>query len=461
MSITRMVVTRLLIFLPFTIPLIFLQKLPIVYHTNWWWTLQAVIYVYATAPLLDLIGGEYRGNVGAKDQSWVAKAFEYVFLPRVLFIKIILLKALMLEIVASGRVNTIDAIGIAFLTGQLISSYGIFIAHELLHRKSRLDKALAEILMVTAMYPHFCIEHLYGHHKYAATRLDPATARPGENVYAFLPRSIFGGIAHAWQLEARRMRRRGQHAFDPRNRMLRYAAEVVLLNLAVYYLFGALGVAALLVQGVVAILTLEVVNYVQHYGLERREISSGVYEPTDVAHSWNSEFRFSNGYWLNLGRHSDHHYAVNRSFQMLRHFENEPILPAGLPTMFLVALVPPLWFKVMDPRVEQWRQQQRAALAQARAGQAVTDAAVPAAADLGTRRRDGGAADAAAPATWFDRYGEFVLFASLAAFIGLDVTWGTPTGFIFIAVLSIVIVAIRHGFGEGSTPSVATGSASR
>jgi alkane 1-monooxygenase len=457
-----MIVMRLLLFLPFTIPLIFLQKLPIVYHTNWWWTLQAVIYVYATAPLLDLIGGEDRGNVQARDQGWIGKALEYAFLPRILFIKILLLKALMLEIVASGRVGTIDAIAIAFLTGQIVGSYGIFIAHELVHRKSRLDKALAEILMVTAMYPHFCIEHLYGHHKYAATRLDPATSRFGENVYAFLPRSIFGGVAHAWQLEVRRMRRRGLGALDPRNRMLRYLAEVILLNLAVYYLLGGLAVAALLVQGLVAITTLEVVNYVQHYGLERREITSDVHEPTDVAHSWNSEFRFSNGYWLNLGRHSDHHYAVNRGFQMLRHFENEPMLPAGLPTMFLVALIPPLWFKLMNPRVEQWRKEQRALPAQRRGGQDAVSGAAPD--NVTARPRHGIAtvvAATAAPPAWPDRYGGIILFASIGAFIGLDLMWGTPTGFIFIAVLSVIIAALRHGLGEAPSPSAATGAASR
>lgn len=460
MSTMRTVLTRLLIFLPFTIPLIFLQKLPIFYHTNWWWTFQAIIYVYAMAPIFDLIGGESRTNVQPQDQGRIAKALEYVFLPRVLFIKVVLLKLLMLEIVAGGRVNTIDAIGIAFLTGQLVGSYGIFVAHELMHRKSKLDQALAEILMVSVMYPHFCIEHVYGHHKYAATRLDPATARLGETVYAFVPRSIFGGAAHAWQLEARRMRRHGRSAFDLRNRMLRYVAEMVLLNVGVYYLFGGLGVAALLVQSLVAVITLEVVNYVQHYGLARKEVASGVYEPTGVAHSWNSEFRFSNGFWLNLGRHSDHHCAVNRGFQILRHFESEPLLPAGLPTMFLIALIPPLWFKTMDSRAKAWSNRHRSASEWRDAdGVARIDGAT------GADPRDEiafGETHGQAPPpqiAWLDRFGGIILFVSIGAFIALDVIWGTPTGFIFIALLSIIIVVVRHGLTAGR--SSLAGSVSR
>jgi alkane 1-monooxygenase len=343
---------RILLFLPFFLSLVYLRKVPMIHFAHPRWVLVAICYAYIVPPVLDLIGGSNRANHHPGHKSWTTRAFEYIFLPRVLFAKILLLKFLMLTIVATGRFDIVDCLGIAFFTGQSISSYGIFVAHELLHRKSKLDKALAEIMMVTVMYPHFCIEHIYGHHRYAATARDPATSRLEETVYAFVPRSIFGGMFHAWRFEVAHLQRHGYHWFNFRNRMLRYAAEIVAMLAVVFYFFDMLGVLALFVQAVVAVVTLEVINYVQHYGLLRKEIAPGLHENTNVSHSWNSECWFSNSYWLNLGRHSDHHYAANRSFQMLRKFENEPELPAGFPAMFLLAFVPPLWFRVMNPRVE-------------------------------------------------------------------------------------------------------------
>jgi alkane 1-monooxygenase len=374
---------------------------------------------------MDLIGGDNRGNNHPARQSWTTTAFEYVNLPRILCLKVLIIKLLMLDLVGTGRFDLIDCLGIAYLTGQSISSYGIFIAHELLHRRSKFDRALSEIMMVTVMYPHFCIEHLYGHHKHAATPEDPATSRFGETVYAFLPRSIFGGMAHAWELEMRRLARHGVHWFNYRNQMLRYAAEVLAFIGAVYWLFGYLGALAVVVQSIVAIVTLEVINYVQHYGLERREVAPGQYENTSVAHSWNSECWFSNGYWLNLGRHSDHHHAPGRGFQMLRNFEHEPRLPAGFPAMFLLAFVPPLWFRVMNPRVEALRR------------------GVPP--DAEEINRTARAEDT--PPSWESRIlnGDGLLMgAAVATLFAADITLGYPYGLIAISMICLFIVLARR-----------------
>jgi alkane 1-monooxygenase len=433
---------RILLFLPFTLPLVFARKVPILHFAHPRWVFVAILYAYALPPLLDLIGGNNRTNPHPGRQSWTSKALEYVFLPRVLFFKVLLLKFLMLSIVATGRFDVFDVLGIAYLTGQSISSYGIFIAHELLHRKSKIDKVMAEIMMVSVIYPHFCIEHLYGHHRYAATAEDPATSRYGETLYAFLPRSIFGGMFHAWQWEIARLKRRGYGWFSYRNQMLRYAAEVVGLLGGVYYFFGILGLAAFVVQAIVAVVTLEVINYVQHYGLERKRIGPGLYENTTVAHSWNSECWFSNAYWLNLGRHSDHHYVANRGFEMLRSFEDEPELPAGFPAMFLLAFIPPLWFRVMNPRVD--------ALKQARRAQ-------PDSVDV--RRRMN-----LAPASQSSRAGAgpfppvpgwrsciidgsgLLMAASVVLLIAVDIVVGYPNGLIMIGVICLALVVARHTF---------------
>jgi alkane 1-monooxygenase len=415
---------RILLFLPFVLPLIFFRKVPIIRFDHPRWVLAAILYAYALPPILDLIGGNNRVNNHPLRQSWTSTAFEYVSLPRILFIKVLILKILMLKIVSTGRFDLIDCLGIAYLTGQTISSYGIFIAHELLHRRSKIDKICAEIMMVTVMYPHFCIEHLYGHHKHAATAEDPATARFGESVYAFLPRAIFGGAIHAWQLEVRRLARRGHRWFDYRNQMLRYLAEVCLLFVAVSYFFGLLGFLALVTQGFVAVITLEVINYVQHYGLERKAIAPGLYENTDVGHSWNSECWFSNGYWLNLGRHSDHHCAPSRSFQMLRNFSDEPELPAGFPAMFLLAFVPPLWFRVMNPRVKMLHQTSR------RVGVEVAEreTSVP----------------PSEPGPGFLNGGGLVMGSSVGLLLAVDIFYGYPYGLITLSVVCVSLLGARY-----------------
>jgi alkane 1-monooxygenase len=434
--------TRLLVFLPFVLPLIFLRKAPIVHFAQPRWVLVAILYIYAMPPIFDLIGGNNRTNYHPGYQSWTTKAAEYVWLPRILLFKILAIKLLMFGLVSTGRFDIIDCLGIAFLTGQSISSYGIFIAHEVLHRKSKFDRALAEIMMVTVLYPHFCIEHIYGHHRHAATDKDPATSRFGETVYAFLPRSIFGGILHAWRFEVGRLERRGQQWFSLQNRMLRYGAEVFLLLVVVFCVFGEFGLLAVLVQGVVAVTTLEVINYVQHYGLMRKEIAPGVYENTGISHSWNSTCWFSNGYWLNLGRHSDHHYAASRSFQMLRTFEEEPELPAGFPAMFLLAFVPPLWFRVMNPRVEALKGARHAEL-----GYAEVQTPSPAAREL--ESRDGSGAPVVAG--WLNvsgwsgaiQGGGLLMGASILAFFGVDFWLGYPYGLMTISLICLGLVAAR------------------
>jgi alkane 1-monooxygenase len=229
------------------------------------------------------------------------------------------------------------------------------VAHELVHRSGKFERALAEVLMMQVSYTHFCIEHVLGHHANVATPRDPATARAGESFYAFLPRTVFGGVASAWCIEAVRMKRGGRPVFSLGNRMLRYAAELILLYGVAALLFGAGGVLFLAAQSIVAFTMLEVVNYLEHYGLQRREVRPGRFEPTRPYHSWNSSHRVTNWFLFNLGRHSDHHAAAGRRFHTLRHFEEAPQLPIGYAAIFVLALVPPLWRRVMDPRLADWR----------------------------------------------------------------------------------------------------------
>lgn len=243
--------------------------------------------------------------------------------------------------------------------GILSGAVGITYAHELMHRSARLDRALAEVLMASVGYTWFCVEHVSGHHRRVATPDDPATSRLGETLYAFLPRTILGGLRSAWQLEGQRCARRKIGTFDLRNRRTRYALGLVALQFAVVAAFGPVGWLVWAGHAIVAILLLETINYLEHYGLQRAVVGerdgTPVYERVQPHHSWNSGHAVSNRFLANLARHSDHHANASRPWELLRHFEDVPQLPTGYGGMVLLTVLPPLWFRVMDPRVARAR----------------------------------------------------------------------------------------------------------
>lgn len=245
-------------------------------------------------------------------------------------------------------------LSLAVAMGTMAGVGGINIAHELLHRKARGDRALAELLMTWVCYPHFCVEHIAGHHRYVGTVRDPATARRGESVYRFVLRSVFGSFSEFWKRERRRCRSAGVFVLSLRNRRFRYAASVGLLA-AVWVLvwgFGALGFW--LAQSVIAVCMLEIINYVEHYGLEREMLPSGQPARVQAQHSWNSRARFSNWILFNLPLHADHHHSASKPYWELEARDGAPVFPAGYGTMLLLALVPPLWRKAMHPLLDQY-----------------------------------------------------------------------------------------------------------
>lgn len=243
--------------------------------------------------------------------------------------------------------------GMALATGLVSGAGAINVAHELMHRPNRMAKGASEMLMATVSYGHFCTEHVFGHHRRVATEADPATSRFDEPLYAFWYRSIVGGWKSA-RVHDRAWSRRHADRMRPWNRRrLLWGALLV----AAYGLGGWSGVGLFLVQSLTAVLLLETINYVEHYGLQRERDEQGRFVRVQPHHSWNASQRLTNGFLFNLQRHSDHHAHASRPHWALRHFEDVPQLPFGYPTAFLVALVPPLWRRIMNPRVEAWRQQ--------------------------------------------------------------------------------------------------------
>jgi alkane 1-monooxygenase len=200
---------------------------------------------------------------------------------------------------------------------------------------------------------HFFIEHNRGHHKWVGTPQDPATARLGESIYRFWPRSILGAYRNAWKLEKERLQKDGKAVFSIYNEMIWFQiANLAYLGL-VWFFFGWAGLAFALAAAAIGILLLETVNYIEHYGLSRRKLPSGFYEKTSPRHSWNSNHELGRIFLYELTRHSDHHYKATRKYQVLRHFDESPQLPLGYPATMLMAMLPPLWFGVMDRRARE------------------------------------------------------------------------------------------------------------
>ena len=310
-------------------------------------TLLPVGLVFVVLPLLDESVGS-AGSVAALPRPDRLR-FD---LPLWLWIPVALASTLAVIATLPGRPLP-DSIGLLISLGVMNGAGGITIAHELMHRRRRPERAAAELLMTLVSYPHFCVEHIHGHHRNVASLRDPATSRLGEGLYAFLLRCVPGSLLSAWRLEGERVRRSGQSGLG--DRRLRMPLLLLASYAAIGGAWGLPGVLAFALQGATAALLLEAVNYLEHYGLLRNELPGGQLEAVRPEHSWNSDRCVSNWYLFNLARHSDHHWQASRTYDQLRHRQEAPQLPAGYAAMLLLAFVPPLWFRVMDPRVSAWR----------------------------------------------------------------------------------------------------------
>lgn len=237
------------------------------------------------------------------------------------------------------------------LTCGIINGVGINTAHELGHKTNSFERWLAKLTLAPVAYGHFFVEHNRGHHKHVATPEDPASSRMGESFWAFLPRTVIGSLRSAWGIERARLQRLGHGPWHWRNDILQAYALTGLLFGALTAWLGWLVLPFLLLQAAFGASLLEVVNYLEHYGLLRQKKADGRYERCRPEHSWNSNHTVTNLFLYQLQRHSDHHAHPTRRFQALRHFDESPQLPAGYASMILLAYLPPLWFRVMDPKV--------------------------------------------------------------------------------------------------------------
>jgi alkane 1-monooxygenase len=251
--------------------------------------------------------------------------------------------------IARPTTTLLEAVGLTASAGLTTGVFGFVAAHEMIHSRSSRERALGLTLLGSVFYMHFRIAHVYGHHQHAATFNDPASARLGEGLYAFLARSIIGQFKEAWNFEAQRRRRIGQPVIASGNRMISYLALEAILLLAIA-LASARALAFFVCVAVVSIALLESFNYVAHYGLSRRRGHNGDVERLGPRHSWNSSRRMNNSALFNMGRHSDHHRIMTRPYERLEPLLEAAELPWGYAGALLTATVPPLWRSIMDPR---------------------------------------------------------------------------------------------------------------
>lgn len=252
----------------------------------------------------------------------------------------------------SGKLSTIEDIGLA-LTVSMVSGIAINTAHELGHKRASLERWLSKVALAQSGYGHFFIEHNRGHHVRVATPADPASSRLGESFYAFLPRTVAGSLGSSWELERTRLARMDRSPWTLHNDILNAWAMTAVLFAALAVVFGPIVLPYLILQAVLGFSLLEVVNYLEHYGLLRQRREDGRYERTRPEHSWNSNNVASNVLLYHLQRHSDHHANPIRRYQALRHVEEAPQLPTGYAGMIVLAAFPPLWRRVMDRRLLQ------------------------------------------------------------------------------------------------------------
>jgi len=307
-----------------------------------------IFFIFGVLPLIDRLLGSDTENV---DETAVLRVHPYLrWLPLLtLPVWLLTLQYCIAEFHAFGF-GAAGIIGWILSTGILGGILAINPAHELIHKPGVIEQLCGGLLLTSVGYHGFKIEHVRGHHVHVATPQDSSTAKLGESVYAFVPRAYVRNVRNAWLLEIERLRLLKRKPWSLRNEMLGWSALWLLSLLAIAAWLGMAAAAFFVAQGVAAAASLEVINYIEHYGLERAQVAPGRYERVTHLHSWNASQRLSNWLLFNLQRHSDHHAHARRRYPELQHHDDSPQLPAGYATMYVLALVPPLWRRVMDPR---------------------------------------------------------------------------------------------------------------
>ena len=325
----------------------------IAFTNKGWITLLPMITFFGAVPFAELLFTPNKENFTKEEaekekENKIYTAILYATVP----IQLFFLGWFFFVIQETGLTN-LEIAGRIYAMGIMCSAIGINVGHELGHRNNRFDEFLGEILLLTSLNTHFLPYHNAGHHLNVATPKDAATARKNEILYTFWFRSHITSYYQAWEAEKIRLKNSERSWFHLQNRMLIYTICNLLLVGGIYYFFGAFVLLAFLAAAVFGILQLETVNYIEHYGLLRKQNEHGRYERVKRTHSWNSDHVVGQAMLFNLSRHSDHHYNGSKHYQLLKTLPESPQMPTGYPGMMLLSLIPPLWFLVMNKKIQE------------------------------------------------------------------------------------------------------------
>ncbi|MEM8594581.1 MAG: alkane 1-monooxygenase [Pseudomonadota bacterium] len=313
------------------------------------------IFVFGLLPIIDHFVGEDPTNFDDDTMQSMASDMYYKWITLLILpLYATLLVWGMHALSQLEWLSWFNKLGWMIAIGLFGGALGITTAHELIHKKTKTEQVAGGLLLSLVCYAGFKIEHIYGHHVHVSTPEDASSSRYNQSLYQFLPQAYVRNFNNAWVLQKKRMERRGQNFYSFNNELINYYGLSIALMVMFTVWQGALGLVYFLVTSFVAFTLLEIVNYLEHYGLHREKQDNGRYEKVTPHHSWNSNHLATNLFLFHLQRHSDHHAYPNRRYQVLRNFDDIPQLPSGYAAMIVLAVIPPLWRKVMNPRVEQY-----------------------------------------------------------------------------------------------------------
>jgi alkane 1-monooxygenase len=309
------------------------------------WSVSPFIWVFILVPIIDLVLPYLSKQDADLKENVLHNFFILIILPCILFLIVF-----GLIVVSDSSISILVAAALGAAVGMSGGSIGITTAHELIHRQNKYMRGIGVLLLVLCCYGHFRIEHVYGHHKHVATKEDPATARRGENFYFYFIRCVINSVISSWNIEKNILDKKNINTLSLQNRMLHYfVLEIIFLFIA-FFVAGINGLVFVVFHSFVSITLLELVNYIQHYGLERK-MENGKYERFTDHHSWNSRHISANWSTFNLGLHAEHHQSASKHYPLLSQEEKIIEMPANYSIMLIMALIPPLWFFVMDKKI--------------------------------------------------------------------------------------------------------------
>lgn len=316
-----------------------------------WLTWSPMIFAWILIPFAECFIKPDDKNLEAAEEEMAKKDRMYDYL---LYMIVVIQYFALYRFLTSMKfsdLNVWEIAGRIWSMGLLCGTFGINVAHELGHRVSGFEQFLAKTLLLSSLYIHFFIEHNKGHHKNVATPKDPSSARFNETIYAFYFRTVVFSYVSAWKIANEEMKNKGLSVLNWRNEMIQGHIIQLLFITSIFLIFGWQIMVCFLCSAFIGIALLETVNYIEHYGLQRKETSEGRYERAMPMHSWNSNHILGRLMLFELSRHSDHHFMASRKYQVLKHHDTAPQLPTGYPGSMILALIPPVWFHLMNKRI--------------------------------------------------------------------------------------------------------------